>query len=363
MRIAIVGGGIIGLACALRLARRGHDITLCDANSESREASWAAAGMLAPHNEAKQADHLWSLCCESFKQWPTFIDELGVDARAVDFREHGSLEPVIPGDDVRELEHKAALLAEAGAAIEWLERADIERREAGLHQDIERALWMPGGQVDPRRVCTQLRARCAEIGVELRYRDPVHSITDNTILMADGTELAADQVLLAAGAWTPKLSQMTGYELHGEPVKGQMLAFATDQKLLQHFIHCRHAYMVEREGTGIVVGSTMEYVGFNRQDSQAAIAQLAAGAQRVLPALGQCQVRETWTGLRPRLNGGLPMFKRLNQHLSIATGHFRNGILLTPITAMIMESLVLDEPCSVAHLDSFDGAAALASQP
>ena len=360
MQIVIIGGGIIGLSCAWRLARRGMQVTICDANSESREASWAAAGMLAPHNEAHQADDLWALCCASFKQWPYFINDLGLELSDVDYRAQGSLEPILPGDDVQELEEKAAALAHAGADLHWLRGDALRQAEPLLSHDVERALWMQGGHVDPRRVCNALRQRCRELGVELRYQQSVQEISDSAVLLSDGTALPCDQAVLAAGAWTPALSTLSGFELRGEPVKGQMLSFATSKPLLQQFVHCRHAYLVERRGTGIVVGSTMEYLGFDRSDSQAAIAQLAAGAQHVLPELKTCPIAETWTGLRPKLNGGLPVFKRLNERLCLATGHFRNGILLTPITASIIEAIVCND--EMPHpIDAFDGAESLSA--
>lgn len=358
MRVVIIGGGIIGLACAWRLAQRGLQVTICDANSESREASWAAAGMLAPHNEAKDANDLWALCCASYKQWPYFIQDLGVDQSELDFREHGSLEPLLHGDDGSELEAKAARLSAAGADLRWLNAAEVQALEPQLSTETTRALWMQGAHVDPRRACLLLRQRCQELGVELRYHQSITAIEDDAVVLNSGERLAAEQIVLAAGAWTPALSTLVGIDIQGEPVKGQMLAFHTEAPLLQHFIHCRHAYLVERRGTGIVVGSTMEYSGFDRSDSQAAIAHLAAGAQHLLPALKHCPLAETWTGLRPKLNGGLPLLKRIRPNLCIATGHFRNGILLTPMTASIMEALVCGDP--LPHpIDSFDGAEAL----
>ena len=349
MRIVIIGGGIIGLSCAWRLARRGMQVTICDANSESREASWATAGMLAPHNEASDANDLWALCCASYKQWPYFIKDLGVELADLDFREHGSLEPLLPGDDATELEHKAAQLSAAGAELRWLNAAEIHEMEPQLSHDTTRALWMQGAHVDPRRTCIVLRQRCQELGVDLRYQQAVAAVEDDAVVMHSGERLAVDQIVLAAGAWTPALSKLVGIDIQGEPVKGQMLAFATQGPLLRQFIHCRHAYLVERRGTGIVVGSTMEYSGFDRSDSQSAIAHLAAGAQHVLPALKHCPLAETWTGLRPKLNGGLPLFKRLRPNLCIATGHFRNGILLTPNDGSYYGSLSLWRSNAASH--------------
>ncbi len=361
MRVGIIGGGIIGLACAWRLARDGHDVVLCDANSETKEASWAAAGMLAPHSEAHAPDDLWTLCCASFDLWPQFIEDIGATQQQVDFRAHGSLEPILAGDDIAELEQKVAALNAAGAELRWLAGDEVHQAEAALSPAIERVLFLPGGHVDPRQVSAHLRQRCVEMGVELHYGNAAASINAAHLCLADGQEFDCDQILLAAGAWTPQLSDLCGLTLSGEPVKGQMLAFDADPHLLQHFVHCRHAYLVGRQGTGIVVGSTMEYVGFDHADNPDSVDSLVQGARTVVPALADAPILETWTGLRPRLAGGKPIFARINDHLSMCTGHFRNGILLTPISVAIMAALVNgDEPAYA--IDAFDGAEALATK-
>lgn len=360
MRIGIIGGGIIGLACAWRLARDDHQVLLCDANSQTREASWAAAGMLAPHNEADQADDLWSLCTASFESWPQFLTELDIEAQTVDFRCHGSLDPLLDESDGEKLELKYQSLTQAGVDLRWLAGEELRAAEPALNPQIERALWLPGGHIDPRRLAVVLRQRCQELGVMLRYGRAAEGLDGTCLRLADGELHLCDQIVVAAGAWTPSLAALTGLSLKGEPVKGQMLAFGVDAQLLRHFVHSHHAYLVGRSGTGIVVGSSMEYVGFDHSDNQRAIDGLLAGARRVIPALEEEEPTETWVGLRPRLHGGLPMFARLNERLCIATGHFRNGILLTPISAAIVHSLVCGEP-PPHPLTAFDGAAALAA--
>lgn len=340
--VVVVGGGLIGLACAWRLVGDGWRVTLLDAAAETREASWAAAGMLAPHNEADEAGPLWHLGCASLERWPSFLGGLAVAPEAVGFRDHGSLIPVLDDSDAREVARRAGFLAAAGIPITEIVGGALRHREPALGPQVRSALLLPGSCVAPRAVALVLRDRCVRDGVVVRFSSPVAHVTGRQVSMADGTEIQADQVVLACGAWTPDLAQATGIRLAGVPVKGQMLRFAAGDGLFGRFIHSRHAYLVPRPGQGVVVGATMVETGFAKDEDVGAIAALAAGARRLVPALAGIPVAETWTGLRPRLDHGLPIIDRHDSGLVVATGHFRNGILLAPITADLVADLVAD---------------------
>jgi glycine oxidase len=331
MNVAIVGGGIIGLACAWRLARNGHRVTLYDAAPEAREASWAAAGMLAPHHEATAPDALWRLGVASLGRWSDFAAELG-GAAALDLRAQGGLLPFVDPEDGVELATKRQFLTSAGIPFDDLSRAELAQQEPGLAH-CDGALRLPAAQVNPRRVTAALRRACAELGVDLRYNSAVTSLTG-----------LGDLTVLASGAWTPDLARVSGLTLPGEPVKGQLLRFAVAGSPLRSFVHSHHAYLVPRADEGLVVGSTMVWSGFDKSEDAAAIARLAANARRLLPALADAPIVETWTGLRPRLLSGLPVLARVRPDLVVATGHFRNGILLTPATADAVAELVDGTP-------------------
>lgn len=344
----IIGGGIIGLACAWRLARMGWRVTLLDAAPESREASWAAAGMLAPHHEADSADPLWRLGTSSLALWPGFADALG-GADALDLRLAGGLLPVLDQTDHDEVVRKLAFLTTAGVACDHLHGPALAAAEPALASTCASALRLPAGHVNPRLTCLRLREACAALGVDLRFGVAVARIAGEQVTTADGGTLTADEIILASGAWTPSLARLAGIPLSGEPVKGQLLRFAAPDGLLRHFIHSHHAYLVPRHGQGVVVGATMVDSGFDRSQDADAIARLAAGARRLVPALAHAGIVETWTGLRPRLAGGLPVIARVRPGLILATGHFRNGILLTPISAEIVACIAMQvpPPCDV----------------
>lgn len=354
MNVAVIGSGIIGLSCAWRLSQAGCQVTTFDGNRESQEASWTAAGMLAPHNEAKQPDALWSLCHESLLLWPEFQEELcdGPVKSSLDFHHHHSLIPCFSEAEKRQLHQKVEALKPHGVEFEWIDTAELLHREQQLSEQLIGAYRVAGGVVDPRKVCSALSLRCRELGVKTHFNTKVIGIDQQTIQLENGSTQHFDHIVLAAGAWTPQLAAWTGLQLQGQPVKGQMIRFQADRpKLTSHFIHSEHAYIVQRQDHSLVVGSTMENSGFDKADNPDAIKKLQQGALQLIPSLQQAHVSETWTGLRPKLRDGLPLFQRVNQHLTITSGHFRNGILLTPISAKLVTELVMDKAPSFALSD------------
>ena len=157
---------------------------------------------------------------------------------------------------------------------------------------------------------------------------------------ASGT-LAVDEIVIASGAWTPQLAQLCDLNLSGEPVKGQMICLQAPPNLLKSYIHSTSAYIVPRVDQGYIIGATMVTSGFDRSSDEAAIHQLAAGAGACVPALAGAPIVEQWTGLRPRLANGRPLIDRIRPGLLVATGHFRNGVLLAPLTGDIIHDILM----------------------
>ncbi len=338
LSIGIVGGGIIGLACAWRLAQQGWQVTVFDSAPEAREASWAAAGMLAPHHEADALDERWRLGLDSLARWPAFADELG-GAGELHTRFDGGLLPIRSDVERTAIDARVARLQTVGVDARWFDRTALAAQAPALAHDVIGAWWLPGGQVNPRLVTARLRSACATLGVDLRYHCTITAIAAGCIEYAEKTQHFTE-VVIASGAWTPTLARTSGLALIGEPVKGQLLRLDAPDGLLAQFVHTHGAYVVPRAGQGVVVGATMVAAGFDRSDDPAAIATLAADARRLVPSLKDAAIVETWTGLRPRLHGDRPLIARITPGLIIATGHFRNGILLTPITADAVAALV-----------------------
>jgi len=194
-----------------------------------------------------------------------------------------------------------------------------------------------------------LRAACRAAGVVEHSGSPVVALERDDVITADGSRHACDEVLLASGAWTPALAALTGVRLAGAPVKGQMIRL-TGPCRLPGFVREGHRYLISRQDGSVVVGATMVEAGFDRSEDVAAINELAAWAAEAVPALRSSTVSESWTGLRPRLVNGLPAIGRVRPGLLLATGHFRNGVLLAPITGSIIAALVSGRDPGVAAL-------------
>jgi glycine oxidase len=337
-RIAILGAGLIGLSCAWHLARDGHRVVLLDTSREPRESSWAAAGMLAPHHEALRPDPLWRLCSAGLAGWPPFLASLGLGPDEVDWRAGGGWIRATETAELDRLEGDLAWLRAAGIEVLRLGPAAYARACPGVAPGAG-SLWLPGAQVDPRRVLPALRAACQAAGVVDACGSPVTTLEAGGARTADGILHEVDELVLASGAWSPGLAALVGVAMSGTPVKGQMVRLAGPCRLAG-FVRQGHNYLMSRRDGSVVVGATMVEAGFERSEDPAAIASLAAWAVAVVPALAGATPSETWTGLRPRLSSGLPVIGRVRPGLCVATGHFRNGVLLAPLTGSLIADLV-----------------------
>ena len=324
-QITVIGAGLIGLSCAWHLARDGHRVVLLDASREPQESSWAAAGMLAPHHEAEQETPLWQLCADGLERWPGFLAALGLSPAQADWRDRGGWIRAASVAELDRLESGLRWLRAAGAEVLRLSPAAYARTCPGVATGVG-ALWLPGAQVDPRLVLPVLRAACRTAGVEDRSGTPVTALESAGVRTADGRLHSGDEVVLASGAWTPALAALTGAHLAGAPVKGQMVRLAGPCHL-PGFVREGHSYLMSRRDGSVIVGATMVESGFERSEDPAAIAALAAWAATAVPGLAGSRISETWTGLRPRLAGGLPAIGRVRPGLCVPTGHVRNGVL------------------------------------
>jgi glycine oxidase len=307
MDVAIAGGGLIGLASALELARRGLRVAVVDAGLPG-QASWAAAGILGPQSEAHEPSALVDLCVRSFDLYPAFVEGLHAD---VGFRQNGTLHLAFTAAEADELEARRVWQSKAGLRIQ-------ERK----HEGALLALYFPDeGQVDNRKLLEALRAACLRAGVALEKR-----------MLRSLDELPAPIKVLCAGSWTAALS---GIDV--APQKGQILLL--DRAPPEQVIFGGGGYAVPRDGRTLV-GATSEDAGFDVQPTRDGRERLLRTAE----ALGYGgAVLDHWAGLRPVTPDGLPVFGRLGDGAIVAAGHYRNGVLLTPVTARVVAALVLDE--------------------
>jgi glycine oxidase len=350
---AVIGAGVIGLAIAWRLAQRGARVTVFDKNTAGSGATHAAAGMLAAHLEAEpREENLVALNRASQQLWPDFAPELeAASGMAVDLRTEGTLLLALTGDDQSRLKHVLAFQQSLGLPLEWLSTAEVRRREPHLTPTISGAIFSPQDhQVDNRAVAAALRAAALKAGVTLRENAPVERVvvSDNRVTGVGiaGESFAADIVILAAGAWSRGVAGLPAAALPPvRPVKGQMLALRMDPQapLLSHVVWAPGAYLVPRKDGRLLIGATVEEKGFDPNLTAGGQLALLEATWRALPAIEELPIHEMWVGFRPGSRDDAPIIGESSvPGLIYATGHYRNGILLTPITAEAIAALVMD---------------------
>jgi glycine oxidase len=350
--VAIVGGGVIGLAVGWRLCQAGCRVTLFERARVGAGASWAAAGMLAAACEAEPGETaLLGLNRRSQALWPDFARELeAASDLPVGYRDEGTLVVALDRDDAARLRATYEFQRGLGLDLEWLGAAETHALEPHLHPAIAGALRCRGDhQVDNRRLVAALAEAFRRSGGILRENSNVTGLAivgDRAAGVRLGDEIhAADAVVLAAGAWSPQLPGLKDWlRLPVRPVKGQALALQMDPAapLLRHVVWTGRVYLVPRGDGRLIVGATVEERGFDEHLTAGGMLALLDGAWRVLPGCEELEIAESWVGFRPGSRDDAPILGPCALGgLVLATGHHRNGILLTPATAALIAQYVL----------------------
>jgi glycine oxidase len=342
----VIGAGLIGSSIALRLAQAGMQVTLFDRGPAGREASSAAAGMIGPQAEKMGSADFADLCRLSHSLYPEFAAEMeALSGEKVNYRRDGTLLLVLDDEQSRELDEIEQRAA--SGTVERLDSQALRRRVPGLAADMRRALFLSGDHwVDNERLTRGVIKAARSQGVSFRENTPVRRIqVRNDRVEGIETEegsIGAGEVILAAGCWSGTLAATAGIEIPMEPCRGQMLEFELDSALPM-VVRAGHSYLVPREGTLVVVGTTAEYVGFDPVVTADGIAEVLRAAFCFAPFLGKGRFRRAWAGLRPDTADHLPVLGRCGiGGLTFATGHFRNGILLAPMTARLIADVVVN---------------------
>ncbi len=356
-RVIIVGGGVIGLGIGWQLVKAGCVVSIYERDQAGRAASWAAAGMLAPHAEVHFEERdLLQLGVLSCRMYPEWVAELEADSQMnVGYRTEGTLIVGVDRDDARELEHLYESQQLLDLKVEWLTGAEAREMEALLSPKITAAIWSQDDhQVDNRAMVNALIAAYQQAGGTLYEKVPVE-----TIEIRGGrargvwrkSELQeADVIVLAAGCWSNDIEGLPEVVRPPvRPVKGQMLALQMEEGIvLQKVIRAPRAkyptdvYLVPKDDGRLVIGATSEEMGFDTRLTAGGLFELLRGAWEAVPGIYDLPIMETWMGLRPASRDNAPILgKSVVENLIIATGHYRNGILLTPLTAREIASLIL----------------------
>ena len=354
MKVIIVGGGIMGLAIAVDLRRSsGFDVTVLERSIPGAEASSAAAGMLAPQFEAPAPGPMLELGLLSRMAWPKWAAELvlksGVD---VGYLPCGGMQVAFTQDEVHALDEKIAWQKAQGLRADLLWGPELREREPSLNPRALAAADFPDDhQVDPRRLMRALAVAATRSGAQFRsgtVRALLEKSGTVTGVDLDGERLDADLVILAAGAWSGQVAGADVDPARIKPVRGQMMELQLRAPIFSRLLKSAAGYVVPRSDGVVLVGSTMEMVGFDKNVTAEGLSKLLTAAQQLVPALSQASVTSTWAGLRPWTDDQLPFLgEGPKPGLLLATGHFRNGILLAPITARLIGQLVRREKPTV----------------
>jgi glycine oxidase len=347
VKVTVVGGGIIGCATAYELAKAGCAVTLFERATPGAEASGAAAGMLAPLGESSETP-FEQLAVKSWRLYPKVAEELrdrtGID---VEYVTRGTMYPFFTADDVRAAEARTARPLARELGIEALDTAEVHDREPALAPTVRGAMFVRGDHwVNNQRLVVAYAQAAVAAGVVLRAGCTVTRVLveDGRArgVIADGERYDGDVVLLTTGAWTGELVASFGGRLPIEPKRGQMLALAHVPPVLRHCVHSDDVYLVPRPSGELLVGATVERVGFQRAVTAEGIGRLITAAVALAPALGGLAITRTWFGFRPWVPDSLPVMGPWPgaEGLFVATGHFRNGIMLAPITARVMTNWI-----------------------
>lgn len=349
--VLIIGGGVIGLSLARALRKKGiRQITILERSETGREASFAAAGMLAPNAETDKIDDFFHFCNQSNRVYPGFsrelFDETGVD---IELEQSGTFYLAFQDTDVEEIRRRFERQKTAGLNVERISSEEIRKAEPFVSPDVREGLFFPNDwQVENRKLLLALQ-KFAELNeINIVEKAEVKSLlTNNDKIIGAETEnesFFAEKTVLTTGAWT-SLIKIPDFVLpQVKPVRGQILSYQTVKRLLFHVIYSPRGYIVPRLDGKILAGATVEDVGFDNRTTDFGVDFIVENSIEIAPNLANLEISEKWSGLRPFAADGLPIlgsFPAL-ENLFIATAHYRNGILLAPLTAEIMADKIVN---------------------
>ena len=343
----VLGGGIIGCALAEELARHGRRILLLERGRLGAEASSAAAGILSSHMDLPTPGPLFELCQASRRMYPRWVEHLERKAGvSVGYHVDGILALALSGREESAMKRQARWQTKRGLRVERWSSKDVRRHEPSVDGNIRCGFHFPTeAQVDNVRLMEALAAACRKANVEVMEQTTVRRLLIRHQAVhgveTDRGEVEAPIIVNCLGSWAG-LGGGFPIDLPVEPARGQMLAFRGPKRLLRCAIMSSQAYVVQRRDGRLLVGSTIERAGFDKSLTFEGLHAMLSGLRRLTGALSACAFLEAWAGLRPATPDRLPILGRTPlEGLYVATGHFRHGILLAPITATLMAELIL----------------------
>jgi glycine oxidase len=347
--IVVIGSGVIGHSIAFRLKQDAPQLKIAVLGDpvNSLQASRAAAGMLAPFCECDKADRFFKFCRESLDKFPQFLQELvSVSEVSVHFSFKGSL---MPSSSYRETwEERKRFFAEEAIPHELWSVDKVRQKAPYLSEDCGEVMWVGEGQVNNRQMHDALMQASRNLGNHVLEANVSGFIRKGSTLasaVTDSGNINGGRFVLASGSWSSQLARVLEVSIPLKPIKGQMCRVQLDDHFMDYTLHGKMTYIAPwREGNGFVIGSTMEDRGFDPSIEEGVIDELIANAAEILPCLKTAPLIESWTGLRPAAEDLMPIMgkSRRYDNLFYSSGHYRNGILLTPNQADYMSGLIRD---------------------
>jgi glycine oxidase len=344
--VLILGGGIIGLACARELALRGLRVEIVERLPAGAEASMAAAGMLAPLTESTDPGPFLDACRSSLDLWGPWVAALESETGlSVDYDTSGTLLVALTQEDEAELERAVRVARELGEPADDMDVAALRHWVPDVSPEVRRVVHLAGEhRVDNVQLCAVLAHAVQKLGVTIHYDSEAVRIErrpEGTVLVLGAHwRKEARLLVLAAGAWSGLIPEMPALPLR--PVRGQMLMLGGIEWPWSGSVRQGNAYVVRRGATGLLVGATVEEAGFEKHNTVEGVGDLLSFVRRLFPGLGRARLETIWSGLRPGTPDNLPIVGPLpDWPVLVATGHYRNGILLAPWTARQVARLAL----------------------
>jgi glycine oxidase len=349
--VIVVGGGIIGLSLAIELRKQAASVLVVERGEPGREASYAAGGMLVDCSMETLAA-LQELATASARMYPQFVHQLEVESGLhVDLRDQGSIV-------FRSPEHAQERPGSAVADLLKPLPAPLPDLEPALAGSKRPAFYLQERSVDPRHLVAAALAAAKRLGVDVSSGEAVTEVrlSDGRVngVVTEKTSFLSSKVVNCAGAWS---GQIGPYPFPTRPVKGQMLYLLPPNRgLLAHVIRSPQVYLIPRSDGRVLVGTTVEEAGFDKRTEVATIQRLHRAAVELIPELRNARILEDWAGLRPGTSDALPILgATTTPGYYVATGHFRDGILLAPVTARVMAQVINGQNPEY-NLDAFSAA-------
>ena len=363
--ILIIGGGVIGLTLAREFHKKGvANITILDCGEMGKESSFAAAGILAPQAEANKADEFLDFCIDSRDLYPDLSNELleetGID---VELDQSGTFYTAFNKHDLKEIRERFLWQSKAGLEVERLSAAETHKLEPFVSPDSLESLFFPKDwHIENRQLIKALKKYAELNQITILENTKIKSVTTKNgkvtgVVNSNGETHTGEIVLLTAGTWTSliKLDKSHLPTPKITPIKGQMMSFHTAKRLINHVIYSPRGYIVPRKSGKILAGATVEDVGFDKDVTRDAREFITQNALEIIPNLENIPIDDEWTGLRPATSDGMPLIGEISgvKNLFAATAHYRNGILLAPMTAQILVDRII-EGIDSTYLETFN---------